>query len=419
MANAIITRAEQKYTKTLYTRIEGGNRPVVFGARDATEEAAYVAREIRNLREQGVALHEMAVLFRSGFHSFKLEIELAARQIPFEKRGGLKLTESAHVKDVLSFFRVLSNPRDNLSWNRILLLMEKIGPRTAQKILEAIKTSDEPLTVLREYPAGRSREGLTALADLFESLLDRGLTPAGQFDVLLEYYQPVFERVYHDDYPRRSKDIDQLKTIVSGYDNLEELVADTALEPPEAATDAPVGTDRLVLSTIHSAKGLEWDTVFIINLADGQFPTVHAMPGPQWEEERRLLYVAATRARKRLFCTYPRQVMSQDRRFFTTSLSPFLAEVEGGLYSAARSGAEGERPVLPPPVVVSATGTAGGPLKGAMAVDRLPPGTAVRHPFFGLGRVEAVVGSRSVDVRFDRHGKKTLHLDFARLEVVE
>ncbi len=420
LTNAVIARAERKYTKALFTRIKGGERPVVFAARDAAEEAGFVVGEILALREQGVAMHEIAVLFRSGFHSYKLEIELAARRIAFEKRGGLKLTESAHIKDILSFFRVLANPRDNLSWNRLLLLIEKIGPRTAQKILAVMKKSDQPVAVLSTYPAqGKGRQGLLALAGLFAELLGRELSLVGRFDLILDYYRPIFERVYHDDYPRRSKDIDQLKTIVSEYEDLATLVADTALDPPEVAGDVP-GPDCLVLSTVHSAKGLEWDTVFIINLADGQFPSSRVMPGPQLEEERRLLYVAATRAKQRLFCSYPRQVMSPDRKFSMTTLSPFLAELGGALFNTRSSAVPGLAPAGPAQGIYRPRAAAPPAGPGSRVnMDQLVAGTRVRHPFFGQGRVERVIGSRSVNVLFDRHGKKTLHLDYARLELVK
>lgn len=417
LANAIISKAGEKYTKVLYTRIEGGGRPVVFEARDASEEARFVVREILDRQRTGVALDDIAVLFRSGFHSYKLEIELAANHIRFEKRGGLKLTESAHIKDMLSFFRVQVNPQDNLSWNRILLLMEKIGPKTAQKILARIKDSDgDTQAVLRDYAAANRRmTNLAVLADLLAAMQEPGRTPLEQFERLIEYYQPIFERVYHDDYPRRSRDIDQLKVLLGGYADLETFVADTALEPPEAAPDTPDDqSECLVLSTVHSAKGLEWDTVFIINVAEGQFPSSHSMPGEQQEEERRLLYVAATRAKRRLFCTYPREVMSPDKKFFNTRLSPFLAEIEAGMFTSAHRQRMQENRVGRP-------GPLGGKVvraKKIVAIASFKVGVAVRHPFFGRGMIKRVVGARSVDVFFDRHGIKTLHLDYAKLELV-
>ena len=431
MTNAIIEQADEKYTKALFTKVEGGTKPELYNAADAGEEAGYVAGRIAELQKEGLPLKEMAVLFRSGFHSYKLEIELTSRGIPFEKRGGLKLTESAHIKDLLSYFRILVNDQDNLSWNRILLMLDKVGPKTAQKILAALKTSDEPFTALAEYPAAPGwQKGVVELAAILQSLKDPVLTPVEQFEILSEYYQPIFQRIYYDDYPKRSRDIEHLKTIISEYDSLAKLVDDTALEPPETIV-VEDDTDRLVLSTVHSAKGLEWDTVFIISLAEGKFPVSQALPGEQWEEERRLLYVAATRAKKRLYMTYPREVMSVDRQFSRVPLSPFLAEISHGLYTSSgraqshirsyRGGSSGYS--------FSSRGTKSRRSMSATSVNQgsskmreasgLNKGQAVQHSFFGRGIINKVTGERTVEVDFDRHGRKTLHLDYAKLEKVK
>ena len=421
LANGIIAQAAEKFTKTLFTRIEGAAKPALFGGRDESEEARFVVEKILARRAAGTPLREMAVLFRSGFHSYKLEMELASRHIPFEKRGGLKLTESAHIKDMLSYFRVLVNPRDMLSWHRILLLLDKIGPKTAQKIVAAVKAAAEPLAVLQAYPAGeRFQKGLAALAAALASVKAPELSPAARFDLLLDYYLPVFERIYYDDYPKRRKDLEQLRVIISGYDDLQTFVADAALDPPEAAAEAgPDGadSDRLILSTVHSAKGLEWDTVFIISLAEGKFPHGNTLPGEQYEEERRLLYVAVTRAKHHLFFSYPRQVMSPDRRFYPAAISPFLAEITTGLFETVQAGGDsgyGER--LP----AGAPSRPGGgrPLKTALDITALPKGTMVKHPFFGRGKIKAVIGPRTVEVEFPGHGSKNLHLDYAKLELL-
>jgi len=427
MTNAIIEHADEKYTKTLFTKVDGGSRPELYNAADAGEEARFVAEKIAELRKDGISLKEMAVLFRSGFHSYKLEIELSARGIIFEKRGGLKLTESAHIKDILSYFRLLVNGQDNLSWNRVLLLLDKVGPRTAEKVLAALKSAEDPFTALAQYPAAPGwRKGLAELVALFGKLKDPSLAPVEQFEILSEYYQPVFERIYYDDYPKRRRDIEQLKTIVAGYDSLAAFVDDTALDPPESVVIEDA-SDRLVLSTVHSAKGLEWDTVFIISLAEGKFPVSQALPGEQWEEERRLLYVAATRAKRRLFMTYPREIMSIDRQFSRARLSPFLAEISPGLYiSSGRAhvqagdfgdstggyslsmGRSGTRSMSAASVSWNSS-----KLRNASS---LMQGQAVKHPFFGRGTVDKVTGERTVEVVFDRHGRKTLHLDYAKLE---
>jgi len=429
MTNAIIEKADEKYTKALFTRVEGGTRPELYSAADAGAEAAFVVEKISQLRQEGYALKEMAVLFRSGFHSYKLEIELANRSISFEKRGGLKLTESAHIKDLLSYLRILFNDRDNLSWNRVLLLLDKVGPKTAEKILAAIRNVDEPFAALAAYPAGPGwRKGLAELTVLFQKLKDPVLSPTEQFEIISEYYQPIFERIYYDDYPKRSRDIEQIRTIIAGYDSLAAFVDDTALEPPESAV-VEDNSDRLVLSTIHSAKGLEWDTVFIISLAEGKFPVSQALPGEQWEEERRLLYVAATRAKRRLYMTYPREVMSVDRQFSRARLSPFLAEISPGLYlSSGKSPGTGagfgdysdspsfskvrSRVRRAPAAILRDSSK-------LQDTSTIAQGQTVQHPFFGRGTVDKVTGERTLEVVFDRHGRKALHLDYAKLEMVK
>jgi len=420
LANTIIDEAVEKYTKALYSRIEGEHKPQLHGARDEAAEAAYIVKKIQARQDDGLALRDMAVLFRSGFHSFKLEIELNSNHIPYEKRGGLKLTESAHVKDMISYFRVLVNPYDNLSWNRILLLLDKIGPKTAQKILAAVKSTDDPIEALASYPAtGKWQTGFTELVALLRDLRTGNEDPADQFEHVFAYYRPIFERIYYDDYPKRSRDLEQLRTIIAGYDNLVAFVADTALDPPELETDADT-TDRLVLSTVHSAKGLEWDTVFVINLAEGKFPHAYTMPGEQQEEERRLFYVAVTRAKNRLFLSYPCEVITADRKRARATLTPFLTRNTAGAYEST---AQTTTPyTYTPSAPIAAAVRRGGRAPGAgiiRDVGLLRNGMVVKHPFFGQGEVEAVVGPRSVAVLFAKHGRKTLHLDYAKLSLVE
>ncbi|MGV1099241.1 ATP-dependent helicase [Thiovibrio sp. JS02] len=427
VTNAIIERAQEKYTKTLFSKIEGGEKPYLYGARDEAQQARYVAEKIASLRNEGVDLGEIAVLFRSGFHSYKLELELANRQIEFEKRGGLKLTESSHIKDVLSYLRIVANPHDHLSWNRLLLQLDKVGPRTAQNILSRVKSAEDPLEALKEYPAGKSWQGgLRELLDLLTRLRLPGLAMSAMFDEIMEYYQPVFERLYHDDYPRRRRDLEQLQLIMAGYAQLQSFLDDASLDPPQAEDGAAVGSSRLILSTIHSAKGLEWDNVFIINLADGKFPSSQAILPEQREEERRLLYVAATRARKRLYLVYPQEVMSYDNHGARGGISPFLQELPHGLTQTAAVAGGWQAPAtfyerekggrtdfgVPPARKPASATSADDP------ATRLAVGLKVRHSFFGEGRVEKMAGPRSVDVFFQRYGKKTLHLDYAKLEIL-
>ena len=421
LTNAIIEKAEEKFTKTLFTEIEGGIRPEVFSGANESAEARFVVDTIDRLVKDGTPKDAIAILFRSGFHSYKLEMELTSRYMEFEKRGGLKLTESAHIKDALSFLRILVNSWDNLSWNRILLQLDKVGPKTAQKILASISETDDPIAALATYkPAPGWKQGFTKLLELLGRLKEPNLTPGGQFDLIMEYYQPILEKIYHDDYPKRGKELEHIRALIGGYGDLQSFVDDTALDPPEisAADQTPTSEDgRLVLSTIHSAKGLEWDAVFVIGLAEGRFPHQNAVPGEQYEEERRLLYVAATRSKKQLFLTYPRQLMTPDRKFRHTVMSPFLREINPGLYHQ-------QEKVTPAPYSFSGSNGFGLPdpvgtrKKTVSARVEYKPGMLVQHALFGPGRVKSIPGPRRVEIAFDRHGDKILHLDYAKLEVI-
>ncbi|MCL1981163.1 MAG: ATP-dependent helicase [Proteobacteria bacterium] len=421
LTNDIIAHAEKKFAKTLFTNQTGGNRPQLVAAPTEAAEARFVTEAIVQRQQEGVALHEIAVLFRSGFHSFKLEIELANHAIDFDKRGGLKLTESAHIKDLLSFFRVVINPWDNLSWNRILLQLDKVGPKTVQKILAALRATDAPFVALAAFrPAPAWKAQFELLTATLSRLREPDQIPADQFDLVMRYYEPVFEKMYYDDFPKRRRELDQIKALITGYGDLQSFVDDTALDPPETGTgtEALADDSRLVLSTIHSAKGLEWDTVFVIGLAEGRFPHLNAIPGEQWEEERRLLYVAATRAKKQLYLTYPKELVTPDRQQMRTAMSPFLREIKPGLYQTVdRAGVIAApltsqyQAVLPPAPAAK--------IKNKKACPVYCEGMRVNHAFFGPGRIVLIPDPRRVEVHFDRHGNKLLHLDYAKLDILE
>lgn len=431
--NAIIEQAREKYTKKLFSSIAGGEKPSIFAARDEGEQARFVTKQIIELHEKGLPYHEMAVLFRSGYHSYKLELELSNSRIPFEKRGGLKLTETAHVKDVLSYLRLVENHEDTLSWNRILLHLPKVGPKTVQKIVESLRTAEDHLAVLKNFNAAPAwRQDFQELVKMFYDMRG-GLSPAGRFDRVMEYYQPVFERLYHDDFPSRSRDLEQLKIIVAGYKDLRSFLDDTALDPPELTDPfAAQVKDTLILSTVHSAKGLEWDTVFVITLADGKFPSSHCAAFPdQYEEERRLLYVAATRAKSRLFFCYPRETIAPDRSRHYSSISPFLADLPTGLVQNSPAGGTGfgaygvHSPAIPAqtssayPAARGTAVSAPDQLAGGKITSTrdLSLGMQVKHGFFGNGQVQKIAGDKTVDVFFPRHGLKTLRLDYANLVI--
>ncbi|MEC4890173.1 MAG: ATP-dependent helicase [Nitrospira sp.] len=347
LANCIIEEAAEKYTKRLFTRKIDGPLPSLVEAAGENAQSRFIAQKILELREEGVPLSEVAVLFRSSFHSFDLEIELSRKGLPFIKRGGVKFIETAHVKDLLAHVRVIANPLDTVSWNRVLMLVEGVGPKKAHDLLAAIVKTGQPFDVLRGV-SGRSGPGLKNLANTLESLSgadDR--SPAEQVNHIYEYYLPLLKEQY-DDYPKRTRDLDHLHTIAEGYPAVDAFLADLALEPPDgsaADVEAPDRDDeRLVLSTIHSAKGLEWQAVFVIWVVDGKFPSVYSFVADEdLEEERRLFYVSVTRAKRHLFLTYPINVYDKTSGMLLSKPSRFLDHVPSDLFDTLALVEEGGR----------------------------------------------------------------------------
>jgi ATP-dependent DNA helicase UvrD/PcrA len=335
VANEIIGGAAEKYTKHLFTRKLDGPLPALVQAGGENTQSRFVAQKILELREEGIPLSEVAVLFRSSFHSFDLEIELSRRDLPFVKRGGFKFIETAHVKDLLAHLRVVSNPLDAVSWNRLLLLLEGIGPKKAQELIATLFKSQRadkiPIQALREL-GGRSGRVLQELARMLEEVAgDGAMPPSEQVNRVYEYYVPILKEHY-DDYPKRMRDLEHLYTMAERYHSLEEFLSDLALEPPDESVADVVAPDRdderLILSTIHSAKGLEWECVFVIWVVDGRFPSAYSfMKEDELEEERRLFYVAVTRAKQHLYLTYPINVFDKTTGMVLSKPSRFLDDV--------------------------------------------------------------------------------------------
>jgi DNA helicase-2/ATP-dependent DNA helicase PcrA len=312
--NALIARAPRRYTKNLWTDRTGGEPPWLVTARDEHEQTTFVADRILEAHEAGTPLREMAVLFRAGYMSADLEIELTNRQIPFDKWGGLKFLEAAHVKDVLAFLRLLENPRDEVSWFRILLLLPGIGDGTARTVVDALAQRGWTSEALSDVTLpSRARESQAALAAMFRDLTEArssGPLPiASEIAIMRRVYDDILRAKYDRPEPRLA-DLDQLEVISGNFPDRATFLADLALEPPSATHDlAGAGSDEqdtLILSTAHSAKGREWDAVFIIWAVDGWFPMSRALDSDhELDEERRLMYVAMTRARHHLFVVHP------------------------------------------------------------------------------------------------------------------
>jgi DNA helicase-2/ATP-dependent DNA helicase PcrA len=331
LTNVIIERAREKFTKNLYTRRKGGSTPLIVNAEDEYSQSRFVIDRIKELQHQGVALNEIAVLFRASFHSFDLEIELSREGIEFIKMGGFKFVESAHIKDVLAHMRVIANAYDRISWYRILLLIEKVGPKTAQRIFEATLNEKSGYTGLLSAKIDRIK-GLERLKQLISSLDTRLMSISEMGETVIDYYLPILKNSY-DDHPRRAKDLEHLVEIMARYQSLDQFLTDMALEPPNTSFENSLyasssNSNRLILSTIHSAKGLEWHSVFVIWTLDGRFPSVHTLhKEKELEEELRLMYVAATRAKENLYFTYPSNVYDRSTGLVLNRPSRYLDNI--------------------------------------------------------------------------------------------
>jgi DNA helicase-2/ATP-dependent DNA helicase PcrA len=354
VANAIVSEAEEGYAKHLFSRVGGeAEPPVLVSARDENEQSRFVAQRIEELREAGVHAGEMAVLFRASSHSFDLEIELSKHGIPFRKYGGIKFAESAHVKDALAFLRVVSNPSDTLSWFRALKLLDHIGDATVNQILDhlgverkefrAPKSKEALFRKLHRFPARAAyREQLARLARLLLGLVE-SRSPGAQLSSVLRFYRPILKARY-DDHPRRGRDLEHLQAIAKRYKNSPELLADVALDPSDATRQdgRARGGGAVTLSTVHSAKGLEWDAVFVIWMTDGWFPSSRSYDEfEDLEEERRLLYVAATRARRHLYFVYPLNAFRASDADTVPAVSRFLEPIPHTVLPRASLSGEG------------------------------------------------------------------------------
>ena len=309
-ANALMAEAPRQFRKHLLSVRSDGPPPRLLTVDDLQTQAEVVCDEVLRRREAQVPLKRQAVLFRSGSHSDLLEIELAKRKIPFVKYGGLKFLEAAHVKDLLAILRWAENPRNMLAAFRVIQLLPGMGPGNARKAVEKLEECAYSFESLKQFvPPTSSSADWTKLTVLMATLGEPQRPWAGQLHLAREWYRPHLERIY-EHFHTRVGDLDQLELLSGQYPSRERFLTELTLDPPDATSDR-AGTpgldeDYLVLSTIHSAKGMEWDTVYLLNVVDGSFPSEFATGRPELiEEERRLLYVAMTRARDELLLIAP------------------------------------------------------------------------------------------------------------------
>jgi DNA helicase-2/ATP-dependent DNA helicase PcrA len=314
-ANAVIGLAKERFTKDLWTDRDASARPLLVNVRDDADQARYVVEQILEAREAGTTLKQQAVLFRASHHSGALEVELTRRNIPYVKFGGLKFLNSAHVKDVLALLRWVANPRDRVAAFRVMQLMPGVGPTSVGRVLDLILAEADPVLALAEAPAPpRAGEGWSNFVATAQALRAGRAGWPGELGMARLWYEPHLEASYEDAITRRA-DLLQLEQIAAGYPSRERFLTELTLDPPEATSDQAgvplLDEDYLNLSTIHSAKGQEWKSVFVLNVVEGCIPSdLGTGESHEIEEERRLLYVAMTRAKDDLHLLVP-------QRFFT------------------------------------------------------------------------------------------------------
>ncbi len=377
-SNAVIALAPERHAKTLWCDRPSDQRPLLVTVADELAQARWVADHVLAQREGGLRLKQQAVLFRTGHHSAALELELARRNIPFVKFGGLKFLEAAHVKDLLAVLRWAQNPRCRLAGFRVAQLLPGFGPAHARRLLDAVAAAPQPASAIQDFvPPPAAHADWLALAALLADLQTAPQTapqtggsasrwPDELADVLA-WYAPHLQRLYTDDAAVRQLDLDQLQRLAAATPNRERFLTDLTLDPPEASSDESgpphQDEDYLILSTIHSAKGQEWNAVTILNVVDGCMPADLATgSAAAVAEERRLLYVAMTRAKQHLALMVPlrfhvSQQHHQGDRHLYGGLSRFIPPAVAALFErvapAAESPLTGPSPLATPPVAAT------------------------------------------------------------------
>jgi DNA helicase-2/ATP-dependent DNA helicase PcrA len=346
--NRVIAQARQRYSKDLWSDRKGDQQPRLITCLDETNQDDEVIRLVLDHYEQGIPLNKQAVLFRAASHSNSLELALTRRNIPFHKYGGLRFLETAHIKDFISFLRIMENPRDEMAWFRVLQLLNGVGPVTAASVFDHIRNHAFSLSSLMFFKAPpAARKEMTEFGSLLTDVATMGdENPGVEIERIRHFYTPLLWRNHENPEPREN-DIAYLSVLAGGYKSRRQFLADLMLDPPTSAGDLagpPIkDEDWLVLSTIHSAKGLEWDVVYLIHAADGCLPSDMSTGGDEEiEEELRLAYVAMTRARDFLYVLWPqryylrpfglsdRHNYAQCSRFFTDEVIQTMEDVALG-----------------------------------------------------------------------------------------
>ncbi|HVN23790.1 MAG TPA: ATP-dependent helicase [Syntrophorhabdales bacterium] len=338
LANNSIAHNLNQFEKRLRAVKRPGPTPVLTPARDVLQQAEFVAQRILELRDEGVPLDEVAVLYRAHYHCMELQMELTRRGIPFEVRSGLRFFEQAHIKDVVAHMRVLANPTDEISWKRILKMAPHIGKKTAERAYEYLKNADDPIRLFITREIGErlkkiSQNVLDSWSRLFaelEGLKDREAL-SDMISAVLEHGYTDYLKLNYPNYESRLEDLTQLMNFSTKYQSLDSFLSELSLMggvSGEEVVSAGYEDERAVLSTVHQAKGLEWKVVFIIWAAEGRFPNPKALEEGALEEERRLFYVASTRAMDQLYLCYPLTVFDKQIGLVILKPSRFISELK-------------------------------------------------------------------------------------------
>ena len=358
VSNAVIARATERHAKTPWTDKPSAGRPQLVLVPDEAQQAQWVCDRILAHREGGLALKSQAVLFRTSSHSAALELELARRNIPFVKFGGLKFLEAAHVKDLLALLRFVQNPRGRMAGFRVTQLIPGIGPATSSRLLDAMGEAADPAAGVRDFaPPAAAREAWQHFAAVYAELRMPTSTWPADVELALRWYLPHLERL-HDDAGVRRGDLEQLARLAAGYVSRESFLTELTLDPPAATSDRAgpplLDEDYLILSTIHSAKGQEWRSVHVLNVVDGCLPADVAQGAAELEEERRLLYVAMTRARDHLHLLVPQrfyvtQQAARGDRHVYAGRTRFIDAADAARFEHVTWPPPPERPAFVPP----------------------------------------------------------------------
>jgi len=334
--NSIIDSAKIGYKKKLYTQNQKQHVPLVKRSYGQDDEAIFIVDRILELAEQGVPLNQMAVLNRADWHNRYIQVELNKRGIPYVVVGGFKFNERMHIKDIIAYLKLTYNPADAVSWHRILKYIGGIGQITATKVVGQLQLSDNPFA-FEAFKARKFYNDLLELGSMLSKASMPELTLTQKIEVIKEYYAPLL-KAREDDFLHRMEDVAVLIDLSKKYKSLDRFLSDFALDPPSkrvADQSTPLIDEgeekgKLTISTIHSAKGLEWYAVFIPHALEGLFPSNKATKIEEMEEERRLFYVATSRAKEELYITLPRNIYSYDAFFHLPSR--FLIEMEKDLF---------------------------------------------------------------------------------------